>query len=79
MLAWRRLLALVLGAAGLVLIAVADLTDERDHLVDLEAMGVPPPTLRPHLVLRAVVLVVAGIVGGLVLGAACSAAVIDVV
>ena len=47
------LLALVLGVAGLVLVCAADLGDERDHLVDLEAMGVGPAALRSHLVLRA--------------------------
>ena len=73
------MLSVLLAAAGLVLIAVADLTDERPHLDDLEAMGVPPRTLRAHLVLRAVVLAVAGAVGGIVLGAALSAAVVDVV
>ena len=72
-------LSVLLAAAGLVLIAVADLTDERPHLDDLEAMGVPPRTLRAHLVLRAIVLAVAGAVGGIVLGATLSAAVVDVV
>ncbi len=73
------MLSVLLAAAGLVLIAVADLTDERPHLDDLEAMGVPPRTLRAHLVLRAIVLAVAGAVGGIVLGATLSAAVVDVV
>jgi FtsX-like permease family len=72
-------LSVVLAAAGLVLIAAADLTDERPHLDDLEAMGVPPRTLRAHVVLRAVVLALAGAVGGIALGALLSAAVVDVV
>ena len=72
-------LALVLGVAGLVLVCAADLGDERDHLVDLEAMGVGPPALRRHLVLRAAVLVVTGIVGGLVLGLVLERLVIDLV
>ena len=50
------ILSVVLAAAGLVLIAAADLADERPHLDDLEAMGVAPRTLRAHLVVRAVVL-----------------------
>jgi hypothetical protein len=78
-LAMSALLAIVLGVAGLVLVCAADLGDERDHLVDLEAMGVGPAALRRHLVLRALVLVVAGIGGGLVLGAVLSRLVIDLV
>jgi len=73
------ILSVVLAAAGLVLIAAADLADERPHLDDLEAMGVPPRTLRAHLLVRAAVLAVAGAIGGVVLGAALSAAVVDVV
>ena len=78
-LAMSALLALVLGVAGLVLVCAADLGDERDHLVDLEAMGVGPPALRRHLVLRAAALVVTGIIGGLVLGAVLERLVIDLV
>ena len=78
-LAMSALLALVLGVAGLVLVCAADLGDERDHLVDLEAMGVGPAALRRHLVLRAVVLVIVGIGGGLVLAAVLSRLVIDLV
>jgi len=78
-LAMSALLALVLGVAGLVLVCAADLGDERDHLVDLEAMGVGPPALRRHLVLRAAALVVAGIVGGVVLGLVLERLVIDLV
>lgn len=78
-LAMSALLALVLGIAGLVLVCAADLGDERDHLVDLEAMGVGPPALRRHLVLRAAALVVTGIAGGLALGAILERLVIDLV
>ena len=73
-LAMSALLALVLGVAGLVLVCAADLGDERDHLVDLEAMGVGPAALRRHLLLRALVLVAVGIGGGLVLGRRARAA-----
>jgi hypothetical protein len=73
------ILSVVLAAAGLVLIAAADLADERPHLDDLEAMGVPPRTLRAHLLVRAAVLAVGGALGGVVLGAVLSAAVVDVV
>jgi hypothetical protein len=73
------ILAVVLAAAGLVLIAAADLADERPHLDDLEAMGVPPRTLRAHLLVRAAVLAVAGAVGGIVLGAVLGAVVVDIV
>src|SRR6185312_64277 len=78
-LAMSALLALVLGVAGLVLVCAADLGDERDHLVDLEAMGVGPPALRRHLVLRAAALVMTGIVGGVVLGLVLERLVIDLV
>ncbi len=78
-LALSALLALVLGVAGLVLVCAADLGDERDHLVDLEAMGVGPAALRHHLLLRAAVLVAVGIAGGLVLGAVLERLVIDLV
>jgi hypothetical protein len=73
------ILSVVLAAAGLVLIAAADLADERPHLDDLEAMGVPPGTLRAHLLVRAALLAVAGAIGGVALGAVLSAAVVDVV
>jgi hypothetical protein len=73
------ILSVVLAAAGLVLIAAADLADERPHLDDLEAMGVPPRTLRTHLLVRAAVLAAVGAVGGIVLGAVLSAAVVDIV
>jgi hypothetical protein len=78
-LAMSALLALVLGVAGLVLVCAADLGDERDHLVDLEAMGVGPAALRRHLVLRAAALVVTGIAGGVVLGLVLERLVIDLV
>jgi ABC-type antimicrobial peptide transport system permease subunit len=78
-LALSALLALVLGVAGLVLVCAADLGDERDHLVDLEAMGVGPASLRHHLLLRAAILVAVGIAGGLVLGAVLERLVIDLV
>jgi hypothetical protein len=78
-LAMSALLALVLGVAGLVLVCAADLGDERDHLVDLEAMGVGPAALRHHLLLRAAMLVAVGIGGGLVLGAVLERLVIDLV
>jgi hypothetical protein len=78
-LAMSALLAAVLGVAGLVLVCAADLGDERDHLVDLEAMGIGPAALRRHLLLRAAVLVVVGIGGGLVLAAVLERLVIDLV
>jgi FtsX-like permease family protein len=78
-LAMSALLAVVLGVAGLVLVCAADLGDERDHLVDLEAMGIGPAELRRHLLLRAGVLVAVGIAGGLVLAAVLERLVIDLV
>jgi hypothetical protein len=78
-LAMSGVLAVALGIAGLVLVCAADLGDERDHLVDLEALGVGPAALRRHLVLRAAVLVVLGVAGGLLLGVVLERLVIDLV
>ena len=78
-LAMSAVLAVVLGGAALVVVCAADLGDERDHLVDLEAMGIGPAALRRHLLLRAALLVIAGIGGGLLLAAVLERLVIDLV
>src|SRR5262249_46575765 len=47
------LAGVALALAGLLLVVVADLRDERGELFDLEAQGATPETLRRHLRLRA--------------------------
>jgi hypothetical protein len=71
--------ALVLGVAGLVLGVVAELRDERRELLDLEALGAAPASLRRQLRIRALVLGVFGVVGGVVAGSALAALVVRVV
>jgi hypothetical protein len=68
-----------LALAGLLLVVVADLRDERGELFDLEAQGATPDTLRRHLRLRALMLVGMGLVGGIVTGAVLSALVVSLV
>ena len=68
-----------LALAGLLLVVVADLRDERGELFDLEAQGATPETLRRHLRLRALMLVGMGLVGGIVTGAVLSALVVSLV
>jgi ABC-type antimicrobial peptide transport system permease subunit len=53
--------------------------DDRGELFDLEAQGASPATIRAHLRLRALLVAVFGIVGGLALGAVLSAVVISLV
>ena len=57
------LVALGLALLGLLLVAVGDLRDERGELLDLEAQGSGPRALRLHVRLRAVALIVLGLVG----------------
>jgi hypothetical protein len=68
-----------LALLGLALSLSADLRDERRDLFDLETQGVGPAALRRHLRLRAGFVLVIGVAGGLVLGAALSALVVAVV
>jgi ABC-type antimicrobial peptide transport system permease subunit len=70
-------LALLLAFAGLLLAVTSDLRDEQGTLADLEAQGLAPSDLRVHVRLRAAMLVAAGLVGGLGVGAALVLAVHD--
>ena len=70
-------LALILALAGLLLAVTSDLRDERGTLADLEAQGLPPSELRLHMRLRAAILIAAGLLGGVGVGAALVAAVHD--
>ena len=73
------LLALALALLGLVLGVVADRRDERGELFDLEAQGASPATIRTHLRLRALLVAVFGLVGGLATGAVLSALTLSLV
>jgi hypothetical protein len=72
-------LALALALVGLLLGVAADRRDERGELFDLEAQGAPPSTLRLHLRLRALLVAVFGLAGGIVTGAILSTLVISLV
>ena len=63
------LAALVLALVGLLLIVVTDLRDESGELFDLRAQGVTAGELRRYLRVRAALVGVAGVVGGVVTGA----------
>ncbi len=71
--------ALLLALLGLLLSVVADVRDDRGELFDLEAQGASPATIRAHLRLRALLVAVFGILGGLGLGAILSVLVIALV
>jgi ABC-type antimicrobial peptide transport system permease subunit len=71
--------AAVLAAVGLLLTVVGDLRDESGELYDLEAQGATPRDLRRHLLLRATIVAVLGVVGGIAAGAVVSALVVSVV
>jgi hypothetical protein len=70
---------LALAAIGLVLTVTGDLRDESGELFDLEAQGAAPSDLRRHLFLRASVVSLLGLVGGLAAGAIVGALVVGVV
>jgi hypothetical protein len=78
-LAGTAAVALLLALVGLLLTVVGDMRDDRGELFDLEAQGASPATIRAHLRLRALLVAVFGIVGGLALGAVLSAVVISLV
>src|SRR5262249_30329849 len=55
---------------------VNDVRDERGELLDLEVQGASPAALRRHLRLRAALIAVAGLIGGVALGAVLSVLVV---
>jgi hypothetical protein len=73
------LVGLALAAVGLLLTVVGDLREERGSLRDLEAQGATPADLRKHVLLRAAVVGVLGLVGGTAAGAIVGALVVAVV
>jgi hypothetical protein len=72
-------LALALALVGLVLGVAGDRRDERGELFDLEAQGAAPATLRRHLRLRALLVAVFGLAGGIATGAILSRLVLSLV
>jgi hypothetical protein len=73
------LVGLALAAVGLLLTVVGDLREERGSLQDLEAQGATPADLRRHVLLRAAVVGVLGLAGGVAAGAIVGALVVAVV
>jgi hypothetical protein len=78
-LAGTAAVALLLALVGLLLAVVGDVRDDRGELFDLEAQGAAPSTIRSHLRLRALLVAVFGIGGGLALGAVLTSLVIALV
>lgn len=73
------IVALALAAVGLLLTVVGDLRDEQGALSDLRAQGAGPRELRRHVLLRALVVGVLGLAGGIAAGAVVGALVVAVV
>jgi hypothetical protein len=73
------LVALGLAVAGLILTVLGDRSGERSSLTDLSVQGATPAQLRRHLRLRATVVGVLGIGGGLGAGAIVGTLVVAVV
>jgi len=75
-LAAAAVVALALSLGGLALTVAVDLRDEAGELFDLETQGMGPVALRRQVRLRAGAVLLAGLVGGLVIGAALVLAVL---
>ncbi|MGB2873847.1 MAG: FtsX-like permease family protein [Gaiellaceae bacterium] len=71
--------ALVLAVLGLLLGTVSELRDDAAELFDLEAQGLPPAALRRQLRQRALVVGLAGSVGGVITGVVLSLLVVGFV
>jgi ABC-type antimicrobial peptide transport system permease subunit len=68
-LAAAGLVALALSLVGLALTVAVELRDEDGELFDLETQGMGPSALRQQVRLRAGAILLAGLFGGLALGA----------
>jgi hypothetical protein len=79
MLEAAALTALVLALVGLLLGVAAERRDEGAELFDLEAQGLAPAQLRRQLRLRALVVGVAGLLGGILTGLVLSLLVVGFV
>jgi len=71
--------SLILALLGLLLLLAADVRDERGELLDLEAQGAGPATLRRHLRLRGGLVAALGLAGGVGAAAALAALVVALV
>ena len=71
--------ALVLALLGLLLGVVAERSDDRAELFDLEAQGLAPAQLRRQLRLRSFVAAASGALGGVLIGLVLSALVVGFV
>jgi hypothetical protein len=71
--------SVLLALLGLLLLLASDVRDERGELLDLEAQGAGPATLRRHLRLRGGLVAALGLAGGLGAAAALAALVVGVV
>jgi hypothetical protein len=78
-LAAAALAALVLSLVGLGLTVAVDLRDEDGELFDLETQGLGPAALRRQVTLRAGAVVLLGLVGGVLLGAALALTVLEAI
>ena len=78
-LASAAIVGLGLALVGLLLGALSELRDERGELFDLEAQGATPAELRRQVRVRAAIVAVTGLVGGLLTGLALSTLVVDLV
>ncbi len=78
-LACAALVALGLALVGLLLGVVSDLRDDRGELFDLEAQGASPELLRRQVRIRAAIMALVGLFGGVVTGAILSFLVVDLV
>jgi hypothetical protein len=71
--------SVLLALLGLLLLLAADVRDEQGELLDLEAQGAGPSTLRRHLRLRGALVAGLGLLGGLGAAAALAALVVGLV
>jgi hypothetical protein len=79
LLAAAALVALALALLAVALAAIADTREDRAELIDLEAQGAAPATLRRVVRLRQALVVAAGVAVGIVTGLALTALVVSVV
>jgi len=79
LLASAAAIALALALLSVALATIADTREDRAELIDLEAQGAAPSTLRRVARLRQLVVVAAGVVAGIVTGLALTALVVSVV
>jgi hypothetical protein len=79
LLAVAAAIALVLALLAVALATIADAREDRAELIDLEAQGAAPATLRRVVRLRQLLVVAVGIAAGIVTGLVLTALVVSVV